>query len=940
MVSDLVRGNQLLRSGKLEEAVAAFKKAIAHYPHFHWSHYKLGKALDKLDRLQEAVTAYRQAVALNPEVKWFHFSLGVVLSKQQQWEDAVKSYQQALDLGLYDPQFFYELGRALASINHWEDAVNDSNKDAVNNSNKSVAFFTYYANFDDDFSRVLDKQGNHKYAVAEYQKAFSLGWDRQVRDRLGYALTKKFQNNYLLDFEPNKKAYVEIPHSESLSITGDITIEFWLYIREWSATWTGILTKYITDRNNEFCLRTKNQDVGQWYYGDGNKYMIVGWIPKDEIELNEWTHVACVRKIGEYGKVFVNGVPWYHQDWTDQPKAVKTQSSVVLMGTPSLQSFQNGKMCDLRIWSIARTQDEILADLDKEITGSEPGLVWHWKFNESLKAFANDEKSKGKIFNATLVKTEKSGDGRKIEKAIQACRYKYASQRMYDDIWISLNQPVVNLYTNNDLPQKIELRIAEKYFKANTKFSLIDMDSLESLETIQCLEKLGIEDISQFCKNLKKIVSYQDNKNRDIYEFKLNAVKNGYLESICPWSGEILKSCQSFIVSADSSMSVFAYRFTSKYTFYLFVGGGHDWKMSIYFPYKELIAIIRIGEKSIVEKLCLQLKSYAVANWLDFKYYVSDDNKYKDLVATTGIGVHLGHTVLNEYSSYYQLFENNLAENFKKILIGPFEYIPFERLFPEIDRGKIVRKPEYSSLEMFTFCMKSNYFLIRPSNCEYNLSTKMATRIYDASVSSCSHTCLQDIEAAKKNFPLLWFEIKSNRRIWLNQAEAIAEIANRLHSDYPKLGIIFAGWSFGNQDNLRDRLFIEKDKQVIQQSRLLLNPEIPTFTVVGYRTYEKIAWAGAANIHIATYGSGCNFASIASKRLIVHANKGWYPARIMKAAICTNTPLSQEAISVIPVKYIVDEKPEMHHYGRNYYCNWEGIYHEIVKLLNTLNPKA
>ncbi|MDT9179973.1 MAG: tetratricopeptide repeat protein [Limnospira sp. PMC 1279.21] len=34
LVSDLVRGNQLLRSGKLEEAVDAFQKAIALHPHF------------------------------------------------------------------------------------------------------------------------------------------------------------------------------------------------------------------------------------------------------------------------------------------------------------------------------------------------------------------------------------------------------------------------------------------------------------------------------------------------------------------------------------------------------------------------------------------------------------------------------------------------------------------------------------------------------------------------------------------------------------------------------------------------------------------------------------------------------------------------------------------------------------------------------------------
>lgn len=64
LVSDLVMGNQLLRSGKLEEAVDAYQKAIAHHPAFHWSHYKLGEALEKLGRLEEAAEAYRQAMKL------------------------------------------------------------------------------------------------------------------------------------------------------------------------------------------------------------------------------------------------------------------------------------------------------------------------------------------------------------------------------------------------------------------------------------------------------------------------------------------------------------------------------------------------------------------------------------------------------------------------------------------------------------------------------------------------------------------------------------------------------------------------------------------------------------------------------------------------------------------------------------------------------------
>ncbi|WP_423241845.1 glycosyltransferase 61 family protein [Limnospira fusiformis] len=71
LVSDLVRGNQLLRSGKLEEAVDAFQKAIALHPHFHWSYYKLGQALEKLGHMEEARVAYQKATDLNPSLDKF-----------------------------------------------------------------------------------------------------------------------------------------------------------------------------------------------------------------------------------------------------------------------------------------------------------------------------------------------------------------------------------------------------------------------------------------------------------------------------------------------------------------------------------------------------------------------------------------------------------------------------------------------------------------------------------------------------------------------------------------------------------------------------------------------------------------------------------------------------------------------------------------------------
>ncbi|MFM6395608.1 MAG: tetratricopeptide repeat protein, partial [Planktothrix sp.] len=59
---NLILGNQLMRSGKLEDAVAAYEIAIASHPSFPWSHYQLGQALEKLGRWEDALVAYQKAI--------------------------------------------------------------------------------------------------------------------------------------------------------------------------------------------------------------------------------------------------------------------------------------------------------------------------------------------------------------------------------------------------------------------------------------------------------------------------------------------------------------------------------------------------------------------------------------------------------------------------------------------------------------------------------------------------------------------------------------------------------------------------------------------------------------------------------------------------------------------------------------------------------------
>jgi hypothetical protein len=43
----------------------------------------------------------------------------------------------------------------------------------------------------------------------------------------------------------------------------------------------------------------------------------------------------------------------------------------------------NGLVDELRIWNVARTDAEIMANFDKALVGNEAGLVGYWKFDDA-----------------------------------------------------------------------------------------------------------------------------------------------------------------------------------------------------------------------------------------------------------------------------------------------------------------------------------------------------------------------------------------------------------------------------------------------------------------------------------------------------------------------------------------------------------------------------
>lgn len=87
VLSDLIRGNKLMRSGDIEKAVAAYRQAIARHPCFHWSYYRLGEALERLGCWDEAAIAYSSAVNLNPQSQLFGKRLKIALHESKQLKE-------------------------------------------------------------------------------------------------------------------------------------------------------------------------------------------------------------------------------------------------------------------------------------------------------------------------------------------------------------------------------------------------------------------------------------------------------------------------------------------------------------------------------------------------------------------------------------------------------------------------------------------------------------------------------------------------------------------------------------------------------------------------------------------------------------------------------------------------------------------------------------
>lgn len=117
------RGVVLGRLGRPVEAVDCFGKALALKPNFAEANYNYGNILFELKRFEEAATQYEKALALNPDYAEALYSHGNVLRAMQRYQKALASYEKYLAIKPNDAEALNCRGVTLHRLKRFADAV-------------------------------------------------------------------------------------------------------------------------------------------------------------------------------------------------------------------------------------------------------------------------------------------------------------------------------------------------------------------------------------------------------------------------------------------------------------------------------------------------------------------------------------------------------------------------------------------------------------------------------------------------------------------------------------------------------------------------------------------------------------------------------------------------------------------------------------------------
>ena len=193
-------GDTLKKQGRLHDAETSLRQSIEFKSDHAVAHNNLGATLQDLGRLNEADASFRQAIALKPDYFDAHYNLAIILKKLCRLSEAEASMRQAIALKADFSEAHHNLGKTLKELDKLDEAeasfrhaiaLEPDNFEAHNNYGATlqalgrsddaaicyrnlIAIKPDYSEAHNNFGAVLQDMGRFDEAEASYRHALVL----------------------------------------------------------------------------------------------------------------------------------------------------------------------------------------------------------------------------------------------------------------------------------------------------------------------------------------------------------------------------------------------------------------------------------------------------------------------------------------------------------------------------------------------------------------------------------------------------------------------------------------------------------------------------------------------------------------------------------------------------------------------------------------------
>jgi len=229
-----------------------------------------------------------------------------------------------------------------------------------------------------------------------------------------------------LDFD-GVDDYIDVPHDAILNPgNSSFSSSFWIFVTASISENTGILKKdggdyYIYEINSSHIVFASIRDNPT---GGENFFLITG---NTAVTLNTWNFIEFViDRDGNEGRIYLNGVLDGITNISTMDESIAPPNALrIALHT----AYFPGKIDDVRIYSYARTPDEIKLDYNAGLAakfGGSPskdinrGLVGYWKFDEGAGTFAADSSGEGNNGTLTYMATSTNG-------GVELCHWRHSN---------------------------------------------------------------------------------------------------------------------------------------------------------------------------------------------------------------------------------------------------------------------------------------------------------------------------------------------------------------------------------------------------------------------------------------------------------------------------------------------------------------------------------